>query len=126
IGVEPTDAFWVQVVETIYQRCQKHPAELVSIYRNLSSEANLDEQNALLEDIISQELDVCLGWHLPEAMAHQVLDMGVPIVHLSETHIEHPLSVSPLGLRKVAEELAHYLAGQINYEGDVIAIGGLL
>ena len=77
---------------------------------DLSLEANLDEQNALFEDIISQELDVCLGWHLPEAMAHQVLDMGVPIVHLSETHIEHPLSVSPIGLRKVAEELAHYLA----------------
>ena len=126
IGVEPTDAFWVQVVETIYQRCQKKPAEFVSIFRGLSPEANLDEQNALLEDIISQELDVCLGWHLPEAMAYQVLDMGVPIVHLSETHIEHPLSVSPTGLRKVAEELAHYLAGRLSYEGDIIAIGGLL
>ena len=126
MGVQPTDAFWLQIIETFHQRSQKHSAELITISSSASLESNIDEQNALLEDIISQELDVWLGWHFPEALCHEVLNMGLPIVHISETHIEHPLSVSPIGLGKVAEELAHYVAHLLNYQGDVLAVGGLL
>src|SRR5262249_49131605 len=83
-----------------------------------------EEQRSILEEIISQELDVLIGWSFPQHMAYPILDAGVPIVHLGETDIEHPLSVSARGLKEVACELAQYLAQKLNYEGHVVAVGG--
>jgi signal transduction histidine kinase/AraC-like DNA-binding protein/ABC-type sugar transport system substrate-binding protein len=121
------DAFWVQVTETIYQRSLQHPVELIPFNQSsFFSVTTNDEKNALLEEIVSQEVDVLLGWSFPEALAYPVLDMGIPIVHLFETRIEHPLSVSPFGLQTIAEELARYLAALLQFRGNVLVIGGLL
>jgi signal transduction histidine kinase/DNA-binding LacI/PurR family transcriptional regulator len=127
IGIGSGDVFWVQVNEAIYSRSMQHSVELIPIIRsNFSSALTSDERNALLEEIASQELDVVLGWSFPESLAYPVLDMGIPIVHLFETVVEHPLCVSPLGLQKIAEELAHYVAKSLNEKGNVLVIGGLL
>jgi signal transduction histidine kinase/AraC-like DNA-binding protein len=124
--MEPGDAFWVQVREAFYHRSKQLSVEIVSIN---SAGYPLDptraQQHSVLEEIISQELDVLVGWNFQEHMAYPLLDMGLPIVHLSESDIEHPLSVSPLGLQAVARELAHFLAQKLDYTGHVVAIGGL-
>src|SRR5688572_28545904 len=127
LGIGTADAFWVQVAEAIYQRSLQHPVELIPFNQSsFFSVTTADEKNALLEEIDSQEVDVLLGWSFPEALAYHVLDMGIPIVHLFETRIEHPLSVSPFGLQTIAEELAHYLAASLQFRGNVLVIGGLL
>src|SRR5258706_3774772 len=123
IGMWPDDPFWVQVIEAIYQRGTEARVELIPITRsNFRLALTTDEKNALLEEIVSQELDVLIGWCFPEHLAETVLDMGTPIVHLSETAIEHALSVSPIGLQKASEELAHYLARFFNSKGKVPVI----
>jgi len=125
MGIGHGDVFWVQVQEAIYRRCAGHPVELIPIIRSsFFSALTVDEKNALLEEIAAQELDVLIGWSFPETLAYTVLDMGVPIVHLFETVIEHPLSVSPIGLQKIAEGLAHHLATLLNCRGNILVIGG--
>ncbi len=120
------DAFWVEVREAFDRRSKQIPLQIVSITTaNFPLDPSPDEQHSILEEIISQELDVIFGWNFPEQMAHPLLDMGLPIVHLSETNIDHPLSVSPLGLQAIARDLAHYLARKLDYSGHVLAIGGL-
>src|SRR5262245_16548333 len=82
IGMWPDDPFWVQVIDAIHQRSAEHSVELIPITRsNFYPCLTNDEQKALLEDIISQELDGIIGWCFPESLAETVLDMGVPIVH---------------------------------------------
>src|SRR5262245_4671781 len=105
IGIGSGDVFWVQVNEAIYRRSLQHPVELIPISRsNFFSAFTPDDRTALLEEIAAQELDVLLGWSFPESLTYAVLDMGVPIVHLFETVVQHPLCVSPIGLQKIAEE----------------------
>lgn len=127
IGIGADDVFWVQVNEALYQRSRQLPVKLIPINQiEYFTAFTLNEQHALLEEIVSQELDVLLGWSFSESLAHTVLNMGVPIVHFFETAIEHPLSVSPLGLEKIAEQLAQYLANRLDFRGNVLVIGGLL
>jgi AraC-like DNA-binding protein/signal transduction histidine kinase len=54
-----------------------------------------------------------------------VLEAGLPIVHLSETAICHPLAVSPLGLREAAYLAASHLAERLHGRGHVLVIGGM-
>jgi signal transduction histidine kinase/AraC-like DNA-binding protein len=125
--MEPGDVFWVQVRETFYHRSKQMSVEIVPINSaGFPLDPSRDQQHSVLEEIISQELDVLVGWNFQEHMAYPLLDMGLPIVHLSESDIEHPLSVSPLGLQMVAQDLAHFLARKLNCEGHVVAIGGLM
>lgn len=127
IGIGSGDAFWVQVNDAIYRRGSQHHVEFIPIsHSSFFSAFTVDEQNALLEEIASQELDVLLGWSFPESLAYHVLDSGTPIVHLFETVVKHPLCVSPLGLQEIAENLAHYLAGILHNRGNVLVIGGVL
>src|SRR5262249_7559444 len=84
-----------------------------------------EEQRSILEEIMSQELDVLVGWTFPEQMAYPLLDAGLPIVHFGESDINHPLSVCPRGLKAVACEMAEFVARKLNYQGQVVAIGGL-
>lgn len=121
------DAFWVQVFDAVYKQSQTLPVEIIPLsFGGFSRGATPEERLALLEDIVTQELDVLIGWPLPESLAYTFLESGLAIVHLSETEIRHPLSVSPVGLGKVAEEIATFLADQLNGEGEVLVVGGLL
>lgn len=121
------DAFWLQVFDAVYKHSQTLPVEIIPLsFGGLSVGFTSEERLALLEDIVTQELDVIIGWPLPESLAYTLLESGLAIVHLSETDIRHSLSVSPLGLGKVAEEIAAFLAEQIHGEGEVLVVGGLL
>jgi signal transduction histidine kinase/AraC-like DNA-binding protein len=127
IGIASGDVFWVQVNEAIYRRSQQYPVKLIPLFRShFFSALTPDDRKALLEEIAAQELDVLVGWSFPEVLSRAVLDMGVPIVHLFETIVEHPLCVSPVGLQQIAEDLIHYLAKLLDYRGTLLVIGGLL
>jgi AraC-like DNA-binding protein/signal transduction histidine kinase len=54
-----------------------------------------------------------------------VLEAGLPIVHLSETAVCHPLAVSPIGLYDVAWLAADHLAARLQGHGHVLVVGGL-
>src|SRR5436190_2345340 len=123
INTWPHDPFWVQVIEAIHQRCQECHVEPIPITRSTFGQTwTKDERTALVEEIVSQEFDVLLGWSFPESLAVSVLDKGIPIVHLSETVIDHPLNISPIGLETISEELGHHLAQLVNCKGHILVI----
>jgi AraC-like DNA-binding protein/ABC-type sugar transport system substrate-binding protein len=120
------DAFWVQVYDAIYKRSRTLPVELIPLsVGTVSQPTTPQERLALLEDVVTQELDVLIGWPFPESLAHTLLEGGLAIVHLSETTVRHPLSVSPLGLGAAAAEVATFLAEQVGGQGQVLVVGGL-
>jgi len=123
--LEPTDAFWVEIREAVFRRGKEAALEIVPI-KSFFFDPNpsTDEQRSVLDEIASQELDVMIGWHFPEHMAYPLLNMGIPIVMLTETLIDHPLCVSPYGLQAIARQLTDYLAHKLNCEGHIVAIGG--
>src|SRR5258708_35752800 len=123
--VEPTDAFWVEIREAVFRRGKEAALEIVPINSFGFTAPSPDEQRSKIDEIASQELDVMLGWTFPEQMAYPLLSMGLPIVMLSETLIDHPLCVSPYGLQAIARQLTDYLAHKLNCEGHILAIGGL-
>jgi AraC-like DNA-binding protein/DNA-binding LacI/PurR family transcriptional regulator len=128
IGLPPptAGAFWMQVYDGIFRRSQTLPVELVNL--GIVGPGNSTpprQQVAFLEDIVAQELDVLIDWPYQESLAYSLLEGGLAIVHLSETAVRHPLSISPVGLGPAAEEVARFLAQRLDGAGDVLVIGGL-
>ena len=98
LWVEPTDAFWVEIREAFFHRSRQVSLDLVPItYPGFPFDPSPDEQHSILEQIMSQDLDVLIGWGFPEQMAYPYLNMGLPIVHMSETNIDHPLDSPDCG-----------------------------
>ena len=123
------DVFWVQVYHTIHRCSQEKGISLELLYIDANSvgpNSPLSDQEAFIDEIMSYELDVLIGWVLFETLIHRLLDEGLPIIHLSETRINHPLSVSPIGLMQVANNIASYAANHMEKPGEVLVIGGLL
>ena len=87
--------------------------------------AHGEEETALYEELLAQDLDVVIGWGFPEDLARRVLGSGVPIVHLNETEIVHPLSVSPRGLYDIARLIGTFLVEKLQGQGYILAAGGL-
>ena len=127
IGISAADdPFWLQVHGAIYQLGNKFPVKLIPIHQGRFPEGTTAAYDAVLDEVVSQELDVLLGCNFPDFLASLVLDMGLPIVHLYETRVSHPLAVSPIGLCQIAEKLSHYLANILNRSGNILVIGGML
>ncbi|MFO7634100.1 MAG: helix-turn-helix domain-containing protein [Caldilinea sp.] len=121
------DAFWVQVEEAIYQAAKAFPIQLVPITSSVIDAAqDRNAQFTVVDELLALEAHALIGWYWPEKLAIPVLDAGLPIIHLSETEVIHPLSVSPRGLFDVARLAADYVAGQLNGHGSVLVVGGLL
>jgi AraC-like DNA-binding protein/GAF domain-containing protein len=119
-------AFWMQVYDGIFKRSRTLPVELVNLgIGGTGRSTTNNERLAFFEDVSAQELDVLIDWTFPESLAYPLLDSGLAIVHLSETSIRHPLSVSPRGLGPAAEEVARFLVECLGGEGDVLVVGGL-
>src|SRR4051812_20949131 len=95
------DPFWVQVREAVHQRAQQREVELVQIEIGLSSQPSAEEQLELIDELIAQDLDALITAYLPDDLALQVLDVGLPIIHLTETNVRHPLFVSPAGFYEI-------------------------
>jgi hypothetical protein len=123
IGVLPnsTDPFWVQVEEAVRQQAGRYPVELVTISADgVADPPTPERQLALIEELLALELNALVGWWFPETMAIPVLDAGLPIIHLSETEVSHPLSVSPRGLYDVGRMAAVHLAERLGGQGRVL------
>ena len=93
--VPSMDPFWVQVLEASYQKAEDLGLDLIAIDSDLPPLPSGEEETALYEELLAQDLDIVIGWGFTEDLARRVLASGVPIVHLNETEIVHPLSVSP-------------------------------
>jgi signal transduction histidine kinase/AraC-like DNA-binding protein len=120
------DPFWVQVLEAIYQKAHELGADLIAIDSDLPPWPSGEEETALYEELLAQDLDVVIGWGFPEDLARQVLVSGVPIVHLNETDTRHPLCVSPKGLYEIARLIGALLVEKLHGRGNILAVGGLL
>src|SRR5215475_1797990 len=108
------DPFWVQVLEAIYQRAHDLELDLIAIDSDLPPLPSGEEETALYEELLAQDLDVVIGWGFPQDLARRVLASGVPIVHLNETEIRHPLSVSPQGLYDIARLIGAFLVEKLH------------
>jgi AraC-like DNA-binding protein/ABC-type sugar transport system substrate-binding protein len=121
-----TDPFWLQVKDAIYQKARRLPIQLVPISPGVLGDVQGPAaQLALVEELLALELHALVNWGWPEHLTLPVIDAGLPIVHLSETAVSHPLAVSPLGLYKAATLAAEQLAAHLQGRGHVLVVGGL-
>ncbi len=124
VAIDPHDPYWAQVREAAYATAQNLSLELVSINLVDYPEALSDEEQiALLEELLALELDALIAWALPEDLAYRIVQLGLPVVLLSETEIRHPLLASPLGLHDIAQIGGRYLAAKLAGRGRVLVIG---
>jgi len=122
----PSEPFWLQVEEAIHRRAQLLPVELVLVCRDDGLGPLSREGLVRADELLALELDALIGWLWPEDLAYQVLESGLPIIHLSETSVSHTLSISPQGLRDAARMLTAYLAEQLAGQGNALVVDGLV
>jgi signal transduction histidine kinase/AraC-like DNA-binding protein/ABC-type sugar transport system substrate-binding protein len=120
------DPFWVQVRESVDQQAQNLSLELAPIDLGHSSRLPDDEDMDLVEELLAQGLDALISTYLPDRLALRILDFGLPIIHLTESAIRHPLFVSPIGFYDIARTIGDYLITRLGGSGRILAIGGLL
>lgn len=121
----PDDPFWVQVREAIEQSARKCNADLIMIVMENASQQSAEEELTFVEEVLAQDVDALISWDLYERSTQLILESGLPIIYLSETHFRHPRFVSPFGLRDTAIIAGEYLAEQLGHRGSVLAVGGL-
>jgi AraC-like DNA-binding protein/ABC-type sugar transport system substrate-binding protein len=117
------DLYWVRVLNAVHQRAREVDAELIDLPspEDASDEASFDD---VLLRLRSVGVDVILDWPFPETSAVTMLQAGIPIVHLSETSLHHPLLVAPQGLEAVAFDLVQRAAEMIGGRGTILVVGG--
>src|SRR5262245_1425563 len=120
------DPFWVQTREAVYQHAQQLGIDLVPIDFGRTWELTAEEQIGLVEELLAQELNALICAYLPDSLAYQILDRGVPVIHLTETDVRHPRFVSAYGFYDIAQSSGAYLAEQIAGRGNVLVVGGLM
>lgn len=121
-----SDPFWLQVKDAIYQKAKRLPIELVPVSSCVPSDAaGASAQRAAVEELLALELRAVINWGWHEQLALPVLEASLPIVHLSETAVSHPLSVAPLGLYDAGYLAACHLAEHLHGRGHVLVVGGL-
>lgn len=117
------DLYWARVLRSVHERAREVDVELVDL-------PSLDDlsDDAANEDVLlrlrSAGVDVVLDWPHAETRATAVLESGLPIVHLSETSLVHPLLIAPEGLEAVAFDLVTRAAQAIGGRGTILAVGG--
>jgi signal transduction histidine kinase/AraC-like DNA-binding protein/ABC-type sugar transport system substrate-binding protein len=120
----PDDPFWVQVREAIQQYAQQLGVELVAIDSENLERLTLADQERLVEELLTFDLDALLGWSIDDALVFRALDAGLPVVHLGESAVRHPRFASPLGLHDSAVLLGQFLVEQLRSAGQVLVVGG--
>ncbi len=120
------DPFWVQVRDAVYQKAQQLAVDLVPIDIGHSSRFSQAEHTELVDELLAQDLDALISTYLPDDLAYRILDFGLPVIHLTETNVRHPLFVAPLGFFDIAHMIGTYLAERLHGRGHVLVIGGLL
>ncbi len=120
------DPFWVQTREAVYQHAQQLGIDLVPIDFGRTWELTAEEQIGLVEELLAQELNALICAYLPDSLAYQILDRGVPVIHLTETDVRHRRFVSAYGFYDIAQSIGAYLAEQLAGRGNVLVVGGLM
>jgi signal transduction histidine kinase/AraC-like DNA-binding protein/ABC-type sugar transport system substrate-binding protein len=120
------DPFWVQTREAVYQHAQQLGIDLVPIDFGRTWELTAEEQIGLVEELLAQELNALICAYLPDSLAYQILDRGVPVIHLTETDVRHSQFVSAYGFYDIAQSIGAYLAEQLGGRGNVLVVGGLM
>jgi signal transduction histidine kinase/AraC-like DNA-binding protein/ABC-type sugar transport system substrate-binding protein len=120
------DPFWVQVREAVYQKAQQLAIDLVPIDIGHAARFSKEEHAELVDELLAQDLDALISTYLPGDLAYRILDFGLPVIHLTETDVRHPLFAAPLGFFDIAHTVGAYLAERLQGHGHVLVIGGLL
>ncbi|MEP7187600.1 MAG: ATP-binding protein [Roseiflexaceae bacterium] len=120
------DPFWVQVREAVYQKAQQLAIDLVPIDIGHSSRFSNEEHAELVDELLAQDLDALISTYLPDDLTYRILDFGLPVIHLTESDVCHPLFAAPLGFLDIAHTVGTYLAERLQGHGHVLVIGGLL
>lgn len=120
------DPFWVQVRESVHQKAQQFAIDLVPINIGHSSRFSKEQHTELVDELLAQDLDALISTYLPDDLAYHILDFGLPVIHLTESDVQHPLFVSPRGFFDIAHTIGTYLAERLQGRGHVLVIGGLL
>ena len=126
VQFDATDPFWALVREAVHQHMQLlgiNPVPIDVDTPYLYALPN-DEQISLVEELLVQEIDalICQDW--PEILATRLLDLGIPVVNLTELELRHPLFVAPQGLYDIAKDIGTFIAQRLNRQGRVLVIGG--
>lgn len=120
------DPFWGQVLEGVHQAGQEFGVTITNIMENLPFNPSRMQELALLEELMSQNLDVLIEAGTSRFIVKNLLEQGTALVRMVETDFHHPLSVSPLGLYDAAQLAGKYLAEVLNGKGRVLLVGGIL
>jgi signal transduction histidine kinase/AraC-like DNA-binding protein len=120
------DPFWVQAREAVYHHAQQLGINLVPINIGRTTELSAEHTQAMVEELLAHDLHALICSYLPDYMIWPLLEAGLPIVHLTETDIRHPLLVSAFGFYEIGQQMGHFVAQQLGGVGRVLAIGGLL
>ncbi len=118
------DPFWVLMREAVYQRAAQLDVNLIALESDLTPLA-ADERIEILEELLAQNLDALVAGGVDDALAHLILDAGVPLILATEIDLRHPRAVSPSGLSEVAATGAAHLAERLGGQGCVLIAGGL-
>ena len=63
------DPFWVQVLEAIYQKAEDLGLDVIAIDSDLPLLPSGEEETALYEELVAQDLDIVIGWGFTEDLA---------------------------------------------------------
>jgi AraC-like DNA-binding protein/ABC-type sugar transport system substrate-binding protein len=117
------DLYWARVLRAVHERAREVAVELVDLPSPDDPSDDAANDDVLLR-LRSVGVDVVLDWPHAERLAATVLASGIPIVHLSETSLVHPLLIAPEGLEAVAFDLVSRAARAIGGRGTILAVGG--
>lgn len=118
------DPFWVLVREAAYQRASQLNVLSIPLESDLGPLAP-EERVSILEELLAQNLDALIVAGVDVALAHLILDAGVPLILATEIDLHHPRATSPRSLYEVAAIGVNHLAEQLNGQGRVLVAGGL-
>jgi ABC-type sugar transport system substrate-binding protein/AraC-like DNA-binding protein len=125
IRVGTDDPFWVQIREALRRQADRAGVELIEVDVAPCIASSIDAQARLAELLAAQEVDALIAAFLPEALAQHLLAAGLPVIHLTETDVRHPLLTAPGGYYAAARLAGAFLAERLGGQGRLLAVGGL-
>ncbi len=127
VHVFPGDPFWVQMREAVLRKLSLHDVTVVPLQIVNSERAfSLVDTESAAEEILACDLSVLISNDLTDPVVYQVLNSGLPIVYLSETHLQHALLTAPSGLYEVGRMAGELIVERLHGQGRVLCVGGLL
>jgi signal transduction histidine kinase/AraC-like DNA-binding protein/ABC-type sugar transport system substrate-binding protein len=125
--ISPSDPFWVQVREVVYDQIVRLGDQLISFDLASSPETIFSlDPGSLIDDLFAQELDAFVCIDLPPNIVEQILSQQLPVIYLSESPIHHALFTAPTGLYVTAQLVANFMIERLQGRGRIVYISGML